>query len=108
VAEEYAPGVFDLGTDQVGQTLTKMHITPDGKLHIENTTNIDAIAEQAKAERNEVSRTSKTGDMVKVASLPMMVYLDLEKRGILRDKSAMRKWLASEEAAPYRTHWMMS
>lgn len=46
--------------------------------------------------------------MVKVASLPMMVYLDLQKRGILGDKAAMRKWLASEEAEPYRTHWIKS
>lgn len=106
--EEYAPGSFNLGYDDFTGTLTKMHINHDGVMQFEDSVNIDAIAEQAKQERNEVSKTTKSGDMVKVASLPMMVYLDLTKRGILRDKSEMRKWLASDEALPYRTHWMKS
>lgn len=106
MAEEYAPGVFNLGGDEFTGSMTKMHITADGKLHIENIYRVDHIAEQAKRERNEVSRTSKLGDMVKVASLPMHVHLDLMQRGILGDKPAMRRWLASDEAAPYRTHWI--
>ena len=85
-----------------------MHITSENKLVFETTCEIDSIAERAMAERNETSRTQKSGDMVKVASLPMMVYLDLAQKGILRDRAAMRKWLSSEEAIPYRTHWMKS
>jgi hypothetical protein len=77
-------------------------------MHFEDSVSIDAIAEQARQERNESSRTSKSGDMVKVASLPMMVYLDLVKRGIIRDRAEMKKWLASDEAVPYKTHWMKS
>jgi hypothetical protein len=46
--------------------------------------------------------------MVKVASLPMMVYLDLKQRGILDDRPAMRKWLSSDEARPFLTSWMKS
>lgn len=106
--EEYASGTFSLGYDDFTGTLTKMHINHDGVMHFENTVEIDAIAEQAKIERDSASRTAKTGDMVKVASLPMMVYLDLVKRGILRDRAEMRKWLASDEALPYKTHWMKS
>jgi len=105
---EHAPGSFVLGYDEFTGTLDKMHITPDNKTVFESITNIDSIAEQNKQERNSVSKTSGTGDMVKVASLPMMVYLDLRSRGILGDKAAMKKWLASDEAAPYRTHWMKS
>jgi hypothetical protein len=108
MAEEFAPGSFDLGGDEFTGSMTKLHITPDGKMHIENIYNVDPIAEQAKAERNEVSRTAKTGDMVKVASLPMHVYLELLQRNVIGDKPAMRRWLASDEAAPYRTHWMAS
>ena len=108
MAVDYAPGSFVLGQDEFTGTVTKMHINHDGVMHFEDTVEIDNIAEQARQERNDVSRTAKSGDMVKVASLPMMVYLDLTKRGILRDKSEMRKWLASDEALPYRTHWMKS
>lgn len=108
MAEEFAPGTFDLGGDAFTGSMTKMHITPDGKMHIENIYKVDHIAEQAKAERNDVSRSEKVGDMVKVASLPMHVYLDLAQRGIIGDKMAMRRWLKSEEAQPWRTHWMAS
>ncbi len=108
MAEEYAPGSFNLGYDEFSGTLTKMHITPDQKLIFENVTNIDAVAEQNREIRDSVSRTSKTGDMVKVASLDMQTYLDLMQRGILRERGAMKKWLASDEALPFRTHWMKS
>ena len=106
--EEYAPGSFVLGRDDFSGTITKMHINHDGVMHFEDSVEIDNIAEQARQERNDSSRTAKSGDMVKVASLPMMVYMDLTKRGIIRDRTAMRKWLASDEALPYRTSWMKS
>jgi len=108
MADEYAPASFTLAYDSLSGTLQKMHITSENKLVFETTCEIDSIAERAMAERNETSRTQKSGDMVKVASLPMMVYLDLAQKGILRDRAAMRKWLSSEEAIPYRTHWMKS
>ena len=108
MADEYAPASFTLSYDSLTGTLQKFHITSDQKLVFETTCEIDTIAERARAERNETSRTQKSGDMVKVASLPMMVYLDLKQRGILDDRPAMRKWLSSEEAQPYRTHWMKS
>jgi hypothetical protein len=108
MADEYAPASFNLAYDSLTGTLQKMHITSDQKLVFETTCEIDTIAERARAEMNETSRTQKSGDMVKVASLPMMVYLDLKQRGILDDRPAMRKWLASEEAQPFRTSWMKS
>jgi len=38
----------------------------------------------------------------------MHVYLELLQRGIIGDKMAMRRWLQSDEAQPWRTHWMAS
>ena len=108
MAQEFAPGSFDLGTDEITGTRTRMHFDNDGKLHIENVTPIAAIAEQNKALANEVSRTTRSGDMVRVARIDMQTLLDLHQRGILRDKTAMRKWLASDEAKPFKTHWMAS
>ena len=95
--------------DSLTGTLQKMHFTTDNKLVLETEYAVDPIAEMAKAERDAISRTEKVPDgMVKVASLPMMVYLHLRKRGILGDRTELRKWLASEEAAPFRTHWIKS
>ncbi len=75
MADEYAPASFLLSYDSLTGTRQNFHITSDQKLVLETTCNIDAIAERAQAERNESSRTQRSGDMVKVASLPMMVYL---------------------------------
>lgn len=106
MADEFAPASFLLDADPWSGSIQKMHITTDQKVVLETVTNIDALAEENQAIRNDVSRTSKTGDMVLAARLPMSVYLDLQKRGILNDKPAMRRWLASEEARPFKTHWM--
>lgn len=109
MAEEYRPGSFVLDADSLTGTVSKMSITTDQKLIFEDTVEIDALGEQNQTLRNEISRNEKVPDgMVKVASLPMMVYLDLQKRGILGDRSALRRWLKTEEARPYRTHWMTS
>jgi len=107
MAEEFANASFDLDYDAFTGTSQRMHFH-DNKITLETTANIDALAEQNKEIRNDVSRTSRSGDMVKVASLPMLTYLDLQARGVLRDKAEMRKWLQSEEAAPFRTSWMTS
>lgn len=109
MAEEFAPGSFILSSDSLTGTVQKMHFTTDNKIVLETTAHIDEIAERAKAARNEISRTEKLPDgMVRVASLPMLVYLELKKKGILQDRTALRKWLASEEAQPFRTHWVAS
>jgi len=95
--------------DSLTGTTQKMHLTTDNKLVLETTYEVDAIAEMAKAERNSIGRTERLPDgMVKVASLPMMIYMDLRKKGILGDKMALRKWLASEEAAPFLTNRIIS
>jgi len=109
MAEEYAPGSFVLGHDSLTGTTTKMHVTTDQKLVFEDTVQIDRIAEQNKAARDAISKTDRLPDgMVRVASLPMVVYLELQQKGILKDKTALRKWLNSEAAAPYRTHRITS
>jgi len=109
MAENFAPGSFELAYDSLTGTRQQMHFTTDNKIVLETTTEIDQIAEQNKAIRNDISRTEKLPDgMVKVASIPMLLYMDLRQRGILGDKAALRKWLASDEATPYRTHWIKS
>lgn len=109
MAENFAPGSFELAYDSLTGTRQQMHFTTDNKIVLETTVKIDEIAERNKAIRNEISRTEKLPDgMVKVASIPMVLYMELRQRGILGDKAALRKWLASDEAMPYRTHWIKS
>lgn len=43
------------------------------------------------------------GDVHKVASLPMSVYWDLQKKGILNDERAFRRWLNDKDNQVFRT-----
>jgi len=104
MADEFAPASQIIDVDPLTNTTQRMTITPDQQLILETTTDIADVARQNAEQANSVSRTSRSGDMVHVARLPMLVYLDLAQRGVLYDKAAMRKWLLSEEARPYRTH----
>lgn len=108
MADDFAAGSFVLSHDSLTGTLQKMHITPDQRLIFETSVELGDLPDLNKAQMDETSRTQKSGDMVKVASLPMMVYLELSQKGILKDKAAFRRWLKSDEARPYRTHWMSS
>jgi hypothetical protein len=109
MAEDFAPASFLLSYDDLTGTMQKMHVTTDNKIVLETTTNIDEIAERNRQAMNDVSRTDKLPDgMVRVASLPMQVLIDLRQKGILGDRMAFRKWLQSEEARPFRTHWVTS
>lgn len=109
MAEEYAAASFILDQDALTGTVEKLHITTDQKLVFEQTVDVQQLGDFNQSVRNDISRNEKLPDgMVKVASLPMMVYLDLRKRGILDDKQALRRWLQTEEARAYRTHWITS
>tara|TARA_R110000868_G_scaffold331684_1_gene592672 strand:+ start:26 stop:352 length:327 start_codon:yes stop_codon:yes gene_type:complete len=108
MAEDFAPGSFDLNYDPVDKTAQRLHFTTDNKMILETVTDITELAEENAAIRADVSKTGRVGDMVRVARLPMSVYIELSQRGVTQDKKAMKSWLASDEGLPYRTHWMTS
>jgi len=43
------------------------------------------------------------GDMHKVASIPMTLYMDLKKQGIIDDEKAFKKWLNDPDNRYFRT-----
>jgi hypothetical protein len=69
---------------------------------IETKQNVDGIIEQNRREFNGADRGFK-GDMKKVASIPLTVFMDLQKRGITRDPVAMKRWLNDPDNAAFRT-----
>lgn len=42
------------------------------------------------------------GDMTHVGRIPLTVYYELERKGILNDQDALRKWLNDPENAMWR------
>lgn len=62
---------------------------------------IENILEANKAAYNE--RGGKWEDMTHVAQIPMVVYVELKKKGILNDQEALRRWLNDSENRFFRT-----
>lgn len=46
---------------------------------------------------------TRFGDTARVAQIPMVVYWDLQKRGILNDQVALKKWLNDPDNRFFRT-----
>lgn len=46
---------------------------------------------------------TKFGEWDRVASIPMVVYLDLKKRGILDDQTELKRWLNDPDNRYFRT-----
>ncbi len=76
------------------------------EFHIENRQEIDDLVDVNTALYNDVSTKSSTqwkGDIHRVASIPMVVYADMVKTGMIHDQKALRKWLADPDNRVFRT-----
>lgn len=62
---------------------------------------IEDILESNKAIYNEDH--GRFGEMDRVAQLPMVVYYELKKNGILNDQEALRRWLNDPDNRFFRT-----
>ena len=80
------------------------HDHDDGSVTIETVQTVDNVAEDNKATFNQFDeRANWKGDMHKVASIPMSIFYDLKRKGILDDPAAMKKWLNDPDNRVFRT-----
>ena len=80
------------------------HDHDDGSVTIETVQTVDAVAEDNKAVFNQFDeRTNWKGDMHRVASIPMSIFYDLQRKGILNDPAAMKRWLNDSDNRVFRT-----
>lgn len=89
--------------DPVTGVRQKLTIDTDGSMHWVTEQDDEDIRRFAHESRSNFSQHQRFGDIAPVASIPVVVQYDLIKRGIWGDQDAMKKWLNSIEAAPYRT-----
>lgn len=68
---------------------------------IQKTQDVSGIIEANKAEFN--AAPERWGDMTKVGSIPLSVYYELERKGILQDQVALAKWLNDPDNRAFRT-----
>jgi hypothetical protein len=89
-----------------GETRTKKLFhwnASDGTFSIETVTDVEDIIEQNKLEKNNINTKSWKGDIHKVASLPLMIWMKLRQSGCLQDPKCMRKFLLDPENRHFLT-----
>lgn len=80
------------------------HDHEDGSVTVQTVQDTTALAEANKQQFNQFDeRSNWNGDMHRVASIPLSVYYDLKRKGILDDQVAMKKWLNDPENRVFRT-----
>ncbi|MCM0043415.1 MAG: hypothetical protein NBV65_02160 [Burkholderiaceae bacterium] len=84
------------------------HEDGEGGLVVETIQDVTSIVEANKAEYNATDYGARWGDFTKVASVPMTVIDDLNKKGIMqgfavRDTVAFKRWLNDPENRFFRT-----
>lgn len=106
MAEEYAKLDEIIDFDPLTGVSQRMVMETDGTLRLVTDQNVKPIVQYAQeASNNRHSRNEKMGDVCHVASIPLMVQYELITRGIWQDPQRFKRWLNSDEAKPFRTHW---
>lgn len=80
------------------------HASADGETFtIETIQHVEPIVEAAKMEYNAAPERWGERLMHKVASIPMALYADLKRKGIIDDEAAMKRWLNDSDNRHFRT-----
>jgi hypothetical protein len=83
-------------------TKTYFHSTPE-HVHIESVQDVTNVVEAAKAKFNDTDERAKWGEWQRVASIPLVTFYDLKRKGITEDPAAMKKWLNDPDNRFFRT-----
>lgn len=106
MAEHFAPLDEIIDYDPLTGVSQRMVMETDGTLRLITDQNLEPFTRVAHESRmNRQSRHEKMGEMCHIASIPVSIQYDLITRGIWQDRDRFKRWLNSDEAKPFRTHW---
>ena len=77
------------------------HVKENGEYVIETVQDVTAIADANKRQYNDTP--NKYRDVNKVASIPLPIYYELKRKGIVDDPKALAKWLNDADNRVFRT-----
>lgn len=93
-----------LSTDPLAGVRTLWHEdATDGTITVHTEHNVEDIVDAAVAQHRATDERARWGDMAKVASIPLPLFLELERTGLSRDQKAFRRWLDDPDNAAFRT-----
>ena len=87
------------------QALARQHfVSEDGnKIRLIDEQDVTGILDSNAEERKYADKRTRFGDLQRVASIPLVVYAELRRKGILKDSKAMKRWLNDPENLVFRT-----
>ena len=77
------------------------HVKENGEYVIETVQDVTAIADANKRQYNDTP--NKYRDVNKVASIPLPIYYELKRKGIVDDPKALARWLNDADNRVFRT-----
>ncbi len=95
-----------LSRDPITGLTHYFHPSDDGETFgIESVVDVEPILDDNKRIYNAESSKGRNwrGDMHRIASIPLHVYMDLDQKGIINDEKKMKAWLNDPENRYYRT-----
>ena len=98
------PSSLYLPGNELLQITRKFHPGESGDdFVVETQQDVTQLIKETTAIYNDIDERARWKDVNHVASLPMSVYFDLKRRGILDDDKALRKWLNDPDNRAFRT-----
>jgi len=70
---------------------------------IETSQDVTQIIEKNKKQLASVDRHQKHGEWSKIASIPLSIYFELKKEGVIDDRKRFKKWLNDPDNRYFRT-----
>jgi hypothetical protein len=75
----------------------------DDTFVIKTVQDVEPILEANKAAMNSLDERAKHGEFDRVASIPMPIYMELQRKGIADDPTAFTRWLDDPDNRAFRT-----
>ena len=88
---------------EAGKTELHHYDEATGLAYIEQVQDVTALVEENRALYNCADGVPQFGDGKRIASIPMVIWNDLERQGITKDKKAFRRWLNDPDNRAFRT-----
>lgn len=93
-----------LDSDPIERSDDILHFMAGGdEFAIQTIVDVEPLIESNKARFNAHDERTPFGDMPMVASIPNVIWFELEKQGITRDPKRLKKWLNDPDNAAFRT-----
>jgi hypothetical protein len=90
--------------DPVTQRSTEIETDPEAGLVIWHTQGVRDIVEDCKRQASNFDKHAKRPDgFTKVASIPLVIWRQLQKLGITNDEKALNAWLDNRDNRVFRT-----